>query len=129
MKKISVISLVFIILFLAGCSINVSQIEAEELYQHSLELKEVKTHLGDQEIETYTISPPRSLTEEGSTFYPPLYMLFSDIKPSCLEEIELGEVIRRVQLNTPNRNIEVVYSAKNNKLICVLSYDKSKYED
>ena len=117
------------ILFLTACSsINVSQIEHSDLYEHALKEKQVKIHLGDQEIDAYSVSPVRSFTQEGNTFSPALYTLFTNEKPSCLEEVELGQVIRRVQINTPNRNIEAVYSAENNKLICVLSYDKSKYQ-
>ena len=128
--KIIIPFLLISLLFLAGCSsINVSQIDPEEMYAYTLDQKEVKTHIGNQEIDTYSVSPPRPFTEQDSTFYPHLYTLFTNEKPSCLEKVEFGEVIRRVQLNTPNRNIEAVYSAESNKLICVLSYDKFKYQE
>jgi hypothetical protein len=127
--KILIPIILLSVLFLTACSsINVSQIEHSDLYEYTLQQKEFKAHLGDQEIDTYSVSPVRSFTKEGNTFSPEIYTLFANEKPSCLEKVELGEVIRRVQINTPNRNIEAIYSAETNKLVCVLSYDKSKYQ-
>lgn len=98
-------------------AINVSEIQPWDLESHSLKQSEVKAILGNQEVENYAVSPAQSLSQET-------YDKIQTLRPVCLEKLNLGEGVRIVTLNTPNRDITVVYSTESNKIECVISENK-----
>lgn len=123
-KNMKTYLLIVILIVLLGCTIDVTQIDPQELYKQALQNKEVKQHLGNREIEYYEVSAAVAFAERGiGPSAPELYEILAKIEPSCLEKIYLGEVIRDVRIITANLNIDAVYSAETNKIECVFSYN------
>lgn len=117
----SIIILIILIVLsyylLSNNTINVSEIDPWDLYDHSLKQNEVKAILGNQEVENYDVSPAQSLSQET-------YDKITNLRPNCLDNLNLGDGVRIVTYHTPNRNIDIIYSTESNQVECVISQNK-----
>ena len=115
---IAVIVLVLAIggyLIFAPGKINVSESEPWDLYDHSLVHEEVKAILGNQVVDNYDVSPSQSLSQET-------YDKINSLKPTCLNELDLGEGVRIVTYHTAGDSLDIVYSTESNNVECVFEF-------
>jgi hypothetical protein len=142
MGKKLLISLIVLLVLSMGISsyfllrgnekIDVLMMTHDDLYNHALKQTEVQNQLGNQEIENWEGSPASATFTDNPyewVSYPDIYTVIKDNKPSCLNVLKKGDLVRTIIFHTSSKSVWVIYSLDANDIKCVLSYPKDKYKD
>ena len=141
MDKKILITLIFLLIIVAGTStyfllkkekIDVLMMTHDDLYEHALKQTDVQNHLGNQKIEDWGGSPASATfsdDEYQGILSPGAYKVIAENKPSCLNNIQVGDLIRIITFHTSSKSVWVFYSLETNDIPCVLSYPIDKYAE
>jgi len=141
MGKKLFITLIILFIIVAGAStffllkgekIDVLMMTHNDLYEHALKQTEVQNYIGNQEIENWEGSPSSATFSDNKyqgIIYPGAYKVIEENKPSCLNNIQVGGLIRIIIIHTSSKSVWVYYSLETNDIQCVLSYPIDKYAE
>jgi len=141
MGKKLLFTLIILFIIVAGTStyfllrqekIDVLMMTIDEIEEHALSQTEVQNHLGNQEVVNWEGSPASATfsdDEYQGILYPGAYKVIVENKPSCLNNLKVGDLIRIMIFHTSSKSVWVYYSLETNDIQCVLSYPIDKYAE
>ncbi|MFA6405086.1 MAG: hypothetical protein WCW03_03770 [Candidatus Paceibacterota bacterium] len=117
-KVITGIVLVIIIVVLAWLFIQgnkqIGTLDESELISYTLKQKEVKSIIADETVIRSQVDSITQISIENRN-------IMSEVAPHCLDkaETQISQTIRSVSINTPTRQIGVIWSPATNSIACV----------